>query len=66
MSRYESNRIIIGSINNCFDNASQGSRYNNKCDGCWGTSICIGLAGTTALMVDGDAGYAQLQEEVAK
>ena len=29
-------------------------------------SICIGLAGTMALMVDGDAGYAQLQEEVAK
>lgn len=64
MSRYESN--IIGSINNCFDNASQGSQYSDDCDGCWGVRICIVLAGTAALIVDGDAGYANLQEEVAE
>lgn len=29
-------------------------------------SIFVGLAGTAALMVDSGAGYAQLQEEVAK
>lgn len=29
-------------------------------------SICIGLAGTAVLMVDGGAGYANLQEEVAE
>lgn len=29
-------------------------------------SICIGLAGTAALKVDGDAGYAKLQEGVAE
>ena len=31
-----------------------------------GTSICIGFAGIAVLMVDGSAGYANLQEEVAE
>jgi len=40
-----SNRIIIGSINNCFDNASQCSRYSDECDGCWGSKHLYRIAG---------------------
>ena len=45
MSRYESKIIIIGSINNCFDNASQASRYSDECDGCGGSKHLYRIEG---------------------